>query len=656
MNRLARLAALPCLVATAAAHGGDITLTKYDRLDAGDIAAADLGQRRALSFAASGREWSLRLTPNARLTAALPEQTSTRVFKGEIDGRAGSWVRLSERDGRYRGLIFDGTDYYALERAADTLGDADTGGLVFYSLKDAVIDGGAMSCGLQTTAGVGEVTLQSEFKALNAELAALAAGASQSIDIGVIADSQFNDQQADPGGALTDRLNIIDGIFSEQLGVALSVAETRIFDDASDPLPTDENDAEALLRDHLAPLKGNDATLRALGLVHLYTGRDLDTSTVGIAFRGVLCQPVAGVGLSEGRRTLTIDALIAAHEIGHNFDAPHDGEAGSACESTSTNFLMAPSLNGSSTFSSCSQNFMRAEVAAAACVVALEPIDVQTIFTGVPTDAEVGESFGATLRVVNGGSDPSGSVAVALTVPAALALDTASLPAACTAAVDGAACTLGPIAGGSQATLAFQFAAAAADSSADIVATATTAGDANTANDSISQRVVVADGADNADLGVEVSGAASLVDGDQASYTVTVANAGPNASMSTELSISLPSTLDYVSDDRDECVPQGTGLQCSFGDLGAGGDEAVIVDVRAQTTGAGSIDANAATSTNDTDAGNDSDSLTVTVNAAQASGGGGQSSGGGGGGGSTGLLLVTCLTVGAALRRRRRRG
>ncbi len=653
MNRLARLAAVPCLVAAAAAHGGDITLTTYDRLDAGDISATGPSQRRALSFAASGREWSLSLVPNARLTAALPQQTSTRVFKGEIDGRAGSWVRLSERDGQYRGLIFDGTDYYALERAAGLLGAADPGGLVFYSLKDAVIDAGTMSCGLATTAAAGEVTLQSEFRALNAELAMLAAGATQSIDIGVIADSLFNDQQADPAGALTDRLNVVDGIFSEQLGVALSVTETRIFDGASDPLPTDETDAEALLRDHLAPLKSGDATLRQLALVHLYTGRDLDTSTVGIAFRGVLCHPMAAVGLSEGVRTLTIDALIAAHEIGHNFDSPHDGEAGSACESTSTNFLMAPSLNGSTTFSSCSQNFMRAEVAAASCVVALEPIDVQTIFAGVPTEAQVGESFTATVRVFNGGSDSSGTVALTLAVPASLTLDTASLPAACTAATDGAACTLGAIAGGSEANLAFQIAAAAADNAADIVATATATGDANTANDAGSQRVVVAGVANNVDLSVDVSGASPLVDGDDASYTVTVANAGAGTATATELGITLPSTLAYVSDDGG-CSLQGGGLSCPLGDLAAGADGSVVVDVRAQATGSGTIEASVTTSANDTAAGNNSDSLSVTVNAAQASGGG-QSSGGGGGGGATGLLLASCLAFAAALRRRLRR-
>jgi hypothetical protein len=44
-----------------------------------------------------------------------------------------------------------------------------------------------------------------------------------------------------------------------------------------------------------------------------------------------------------GRSTLVIrnTSGIAAHELGHNFNAPHDGEAG-ACATTAQTFLMAP--------------------------------------------------------------------------------------------------------------------------------------------------------------------------------------------------------------------------------------------------------------------------------------------------------------------------
>src|SRR5690606_41339473 len=80
-------------------------------------------------------------------------------------------------------------------------------------------------------------------------------------------------------------------------------------------------------------------------------------------------EPRYGVSLSEGWRGLMDSALVAAHEIGHNFGAPHDGAEDSPCKSTPGLFLMAPALNGSTTFSDCSRAPMAPKIAAAACVV-----------------------------------------------------------------------------------------------------------------------------------------------------------------------------------------------------------------------------------------------------------------------------------------------
>ncbi len=77
-------------------------------------------------------------------------------------------------------------------------------------------------------------------------------------------------------------------------------------------------------------------------LAHLFTGKEMEGSTIGLAYTGVVCNsPNFSYGLSETRYNLLLSRRtgLTAHEIGHNFSASH-------CNSEPPCHIMCSTING----------------------------------------------------------------------------------------------------------------------------------------------------------------------------------------------------------------------------------------------------------------------------------------------------------------------
>src|SRR5690606_15337126 len=142
--------------------------------------------------------------------------------------------------------------------------------------------------------------------------------------------------------------------FTNQIGVEVTADSLTLFTQRRNDPFTDTDEASALL-DELSAWRAGNTWQRQTALSHLFTGRDLERRTVGLACLDTLCNRRYSASLSESRGPATFAALIAAHEIAHVFGAPHDGDEDGACATTSDNqFLMAPRINGNQQFSACS--------------------------------------------------------------------------------------------------------------------------------------------------------------------------------------------------------------------------------------------------------------------------------------------------------------
>ena len=420
-----------------------------------------VGASEHLSFEAYGRRFEVTLAPNERIRRGMPASlaATTMPLQGTVDGLAGSWVRITRSASGLRGMVFDGQEMYAVEPASEVAPvsvepmNAASGETVVYRLSDALMPVETMKCELAKPDSTPESppTAADALQQLTSELHTfqIEAAATQlkQVRVGVVGDFEFVSQftSSTPEDAIVARMNIVDGIFTTQLGVKVSLATSTLFRSDTDPFT--KTVASDLLSE-LRTFRTGSQAQRALGITHLMTGRNLDGSTVGIAYISGLCSAQFGASLSQSTFNTTQSALIAAHEMGHNFGAPHDGETG-ACESTPQTFLMAPQLNGSNQFSSCSISQITPVISGASCLTTYSPPDA-SIEVPTPTlPGTVGTALVASFTVRAVGDDASSSVTVTVNVPTNLTIQSATANGGtCTIGAVAANCDLGTLASG----------------------------------------------------------------------------------------------------------------------------------------------------------------------------------------------------------------
>jgi len=598
----------------------------------------------SIQFDALGKRFDINLEVNHSLLNAMQRKLGDHqfeIYRGDIAGLPNSWARLVIADGLPRGMLWDGDGLMAIEVVTNEKTGAEEA--FIYRLSDLQIAPGALACSeISIAKNAAELA-----KAVLSEVTANVAqgpGATSQIDFAVIGDYEFtSDKGADASLELTTRMNNVDGIFSMQLGVQINVNRIDTFAANDDPF-SDVTDSSDLL-DDLTDYRFATPAQYANGLTHLFTGRTLEGSTVGIAYSEALCSRRYGAALTQGTHSVTLDSLIAAHEIGHNFGAPHDGTSGSACEAEPQDFLMAPRLNGSDQFSACSITQMQDDVSNAPCISAMPSTDLAMVVGSQSATALLGNAATITFEANSIGTEDASGVNVDVTIPAGVSLNSVSASSgSCAGGAGTASCVIGAVAAGSGVTITLD-ATTEAVGSADFVASVTADTDAVGGNNEATIRLTIDPAVD---LVMTAATAAQVVVNQSTTIRPTIENRSSIAASNVAVNIAVDAGIrvDSASWTSGSCSISNNLVTCDADSLAAQASDTLQLGITGASEGSQSYTISVVAAETDRNTSNNEASGEVTVNPEVTTPPPDNSSGGGGG--SIGwlsllFLALTCL-------------
>ena len=336
----------------------------------------------AMALEGYGHAWRLELRENRALVDSLSpvsraqiRKNRSRFYMGQLAGAPGSWARVNRIAGRLTAMFFDGRTLYLVDRAAafelPPGRRAERGATVMFRYSDlapGLFDHGALEVPGSRRLSAAQSERFDGFVGHLREVARLSGEAEFAMPVTIVSDTQFSATHgADAAAVVAGRMNFIDGIYASQLGTAIALLHHEILDDNG---PLTSTNPSVLLSDQFGPFMRNGAgsDIPFDGLAHLFTGRDLNGGSIGIAYLRALCSSGSGYGVNQNLNSDTTSALLVAHELGHNFGAGHDDDTDS-CPVGTFRGIMNSSINGAEEFSQCSLDAMSAEVATVGCLI-----------------------------------------------------------------------------------------------------------------------------------------------------------------------------------------------------------------------------------------------------------------------------------------------
>lgn len=299
----------------------------------------------AAAFTAQARPWDSAIRTG-----------QTRIYRGSVVGKPNSWVRLTRIDGAWLGAIRTDDQLWLLDpardhpRLASAAATGNNGTLIFTYADIAGVQsmdfGGALP-------PPGALPIKPAPSSDAAPAPHTNASVSYYLGVSLVLDTEFQSKYgANAVSTAVAILNIVDGFYSAQVNTEVYPVVIKTL--ASDGTLTSA-DPQTLLQAFTDWL--GTSPIKISGLAHLFSGKNFDGNTIGIAWVGTLCSRRYGNGVDQTTFSAAGSAALVAHEMGHNYGANHDSD-GNTCAASGN--IMGAVLNigyPPTRFSACSLDY-----------------------------------------------------------------------------------------------------------------------------------------------------------------------------------------------------------------------------------------------------------------------------------------------------------
>ena len=260
-------------------------------------------------------------------TVLMQDETGAlyEVQAGPIRTLRGSIVELEEStvagslmpDGLHARIRLANGQEYWMEPVGSKITKAPLNLYAFYRTQDIVPHDG--KCGVvqlkQNALSFGSQSQHEQLRSIGNELC--------TAQLGVDTDYEYyQDWGSDTEARINQIINSVNLQYESEVDLTHEITTIIVRSDPNDPYTA--TDAEELLYEFGYEWFFNQGGITR-DTAHLFTGRELDNSTIGIAVLGAICDSIYGVGLSQsdfnGNFSCATD--LTAHELGHNWNAEH---------------------------------------------------------------------------------------------------------------------------------------------------------------------------------------------------------------------------------------------------------------------------------------------------------------------------------------------